>query len=301
VDLGSNQVGSNLDLMAYNTNQAFGFPGGEPNSTGAFGSLLNNTNFSVLRINVVAATSNPITSVPATLANHAYFTAADATVTRSISITNGNPGPNSVPFNFDNASFVLTTINKTVNMNDIEKWTVTNNNVFGHTFHIHDVEFKIVARNGSAAAVGSHESGWKDVMYVPKGESVTFVAKFDDYADAIHPFMYHCHFSNHEDGGMMGQFVVMPTVTKVNPANSTSDFMIYPNPAENRLYLKFPNPEASVYYLRISNSLGKVGFMMPRPELKNGIDISQLSPGVYFVEITDSNTKEKTIKKFIKE
>jgi len=301
VNLGSNQVGSSLDLMAYNANQAFGFPGGEPDNTGAFGSLLNNTNFSVLRINVVAATSNPITSVPATLANHSYFTAADATVTRNISITNGNPGPNSVPFNFDNASFVLTTINKTVNMNDIEKWTVTNNNVFGHTFHIHDVEFKIVARNGSAAAVGSHESGWKDVMYVPRGESVTFVAKFDDYADAIHPFMYHCHFSNHEDDGMMGQFVVMPTVTKVNPTNSTSDFMIYPNPAENRLYVKFPNPEASVYYLRISNSLGKVGFMMPRPELKNGIDISQLSPGVYFVEITDSNTKEKTIKKFIKE
>jgi blue copper oxidase len=302
VNLGADQVGSSLDLMAYNANQAFGFPGGEPNTTGQFGSLLNNTNFSVLRINVVTATSNPITSVPATLANHTYFTASDATVTRSISITNGNPGPNSVPFNFDNSSFVLGTINKTVNLNDVEKWTVTNNNVFGHTFHIHDVEFKIVARNGSAAAVGSHESGWKDVMYVPKGENVTFVAKFDDYADAIHPFMYHCHFSNHEDGGMMGQFVVKPQATAVEKnIESVPDFSLFPNPAKDRLYINFSNPEAVVYYIKVINSAGRVVLMLPQPELRNGIDVSTLSKGMYVLELTDFKTKQVTTKKFIRE
>ncbi len=225
VNLGSDAVGSSLDLKAYNSNQAFGFPGGEPNTTGQFGSLLNNIDFTVLHINVVATTSNPITSVPSVLANNVYWTAADATVSRSIAIAGGNPGTN-IPFNFDNAPFVLNTINKTVNLNDIEKWTVTNSNVFGHTFHIHDVQFKIVARNGSAAGVGDYESGWKDVMYVPKSESVTFVAKFDDYSDAIHPYMYHCHFSNHEDDGMMGQFVVgstavSPTITALNCAGAS--------------------------------------------------------------------------------
>jgi bilirubin oxidase len=34
------------------------------------------------------------------------------------------------------------------------------------------------------------------------------IAKFDDFADSVNPYMYHCHFSNHEDGGMMGQFLV---------------------------------------------------------------------------------------------
>ncbi len=53
-----------------------------------------------------------------------------------------------------------------------------------------------------------HESGWKDTVYVPLGETVTVIAKFDDFADAVNPYMYHCHFSNHEDGGMMGQFLV---------------------------------------------------------------------------------------------
>ncbi len=207
VNLGNDVLGSSLDLKAYNSNQAFGFPGGEPANNGQFGSLLNNIDFTVLHINVGATTSNPVTTVPATLANNIYFTAAQATVNRSVTITGGTPGTN-LPFVFDNTAFNLTTINKNIKLNDIEKWTVTNNNVFGHTFHIHDVEFKIVARNGIATNVGDYESGWKDVMYVPRNENVTFVAKFDDYADSIHPYMYHCHFSNHEDGGMMGQFVV---------------------------------------------------------------------------------------------
>lgn len=46
-------------------------------------------------------------------------------------------------------------------------------------------------------------------MGVPLGESVTFVAKFDDFADVVNPYMHHCHFPNHEDEGMMGQFIVI--------------------------------------------------------------------------------------------
>lgn len=225
VNLGNDAVGSSLDLKAFNANQAFGFPGGEPATSGQFGSLLNNTDFTVLHINVNATTADPITAIPSVLENNVYWTATDATVSRNLTIAGGNPGSN-IPFNFDNAPFVLNTINKTVNLNDIEKWTVTNSNVFGHTFHIHDVQFKIVARNGNASAVGDYESGWKDVMYIPRSENVTFVAKFNDYSDAIHPYMYHCHFSNHEDDGMMGQFVVnssiaSPTVASLNCANAS--------------------------------------------------------------------------------
>jgi len=164
------------------------------------------------------------------------------------------------------------------------------------------VEFKIVARNGSAAAVGSHESGWKDVMYVPKGENVTFVAKFDDYADAIHPFMYHCHFSNHEDGGMMGQFVVKPQATAVEKnIESVPDFSLFPNPAKDRLFVTFSNPEAVVYYIKVINSAGRVVLMLPQPELRNGIDVSTLSKGMYVLELTDFKTKQVTTKKFIRE
>jgi len=303
VNLGNDAVGSSLDLKAYNSGQAFGFPGGEPNSTGQFGSLLNNVDFSVLHINVASPTANPITVLPSSLVFNVYWSASDATVTRNIAITNGNPGPASVPFNFDNTSFAINTINKTVQLNAIEKWTVTNNQVFGHTFHIHDVQFKIVARNGSAAAVGSHESGWKDVMYVPKGENVSFVAKFEDYADAIHPFMYHCHFANHEDGGMMGQFVVKDSSSAngIEPLNNEVDFMLYPNPAQSKLFVKFSDENASAYYIKVVDMAGRTLLMLPRPQLHEGIDITGLTPGIYTIQLTDEKTKSVTVRKFVKE
>jgi blue copper oxidase len=203
VNLSEDAMGNNVDLKAYNSGQTFGFPGGEPATTGDFGSLLNNKDFTVLHINVGAATANPITSLPAKLANQVYWTNADVTNSRTINITGGQGGS---AFTFDNNTYGFTTINQTVALNAVEKWTIVNNNIFGHSFHVHDVQFKIISR--SSGVVGAHESGWKDTVYVPLGETVTVIAKFDDFADPVTPYMYHCHFSNHEDGGMMGQFLV---------------------------------------------------------------------------------------------
>lgn len=296
VDLSGDAVGKSLDLKAYNSNQAFGFPGGEPASSGQFGSLLNNKDFSVLNINVAATTNNPITEIPTTLVNNVYLKSTDATVFKTVAVTGGQPGTN---FTLDNVAFDLKKINKTVNMGDVEKWTITNNNVFGHTFHIHDVQFKIVERNGNASGVGIHESGWKDVLYLPKGESVSFVAKFEDYSDEIHPFMYHCHFANHEDGGMMGQFVVKSTSGLDNDkSNNSLEYAISPIPAKDRIIL---TSNTDVYYITVVNTNGKAVMMLPQPDLAQGIDISNLAIGTYYLQIMDKNTKSISIKKFIKE
>jgi bilirubin oxidase len=300
VDLSNDALGSAIDLKAYNGGFGLGFPGGEPNTAGQFGSLLNNTTFTVLHINVTASTANPINTLPTTLVNNSYWTAADATVSRTVTVTNGNPGPAGLPFDLDNTPFSLSNINKTVNLNDIEKWTITNNNVFGHTFHIHDVQFKLVSR--STGSVAAYEGGWKDVLYLPINSSATFVAKFEDYSDSIHPFMYHCHFSPHEDGGMMGQFVVKGNVTDVNEVTaSASDYSLYPNPATNKLYISLNDPTSKVYYITISTMTGRTVYMLPRPELQNGIDISRLAKGIYVLQLTDEKTKITTTKKFTKE
>ncbi len=303
VNLGGDTVGSSIDLKAYNSGQTLGFPGGEPNTSGDFGSLLNNIDFNVLHINVTATTTatTPITALPSTLISNTYWTAADATVTRAIAVTNGNPGPASVPFNFDNVTYSLTMTPKVVNLNDIEKWTVTNNAVFGHSFHLHDVEFKIVARNGVATAVGSHESGWKDTFYLPRNESVTFVAKFDDFADSdvTHPYMYHCHFGGHEDGGMMGQFIVSGALG-TNQSETNTSFSLYPNPSSNLLYVNLKDDNTEIYYVTISTITGRVVMMLPQPEWQNGIDISSLESGVYTFQMMDKQTKSLTTRKFIK-
>ena len=296
VNLGNDPIGSSLDLKAYNSAQTFGFPGGEPSTNGPFGSLLNNLDFPVLRCNIIAANSSAITTLPTTLVNNTYWTAASATVNRSITVTGGQ-GP--VPFSLNNTPFQIGTINQTINLNAIEKWTITNNNIFGHTFHIHDVEFKIVERNGSASAVGAHESGWKDVLYLPINENVSFVARFDDYADPIHPFMYHCHFSNHEDGGMMGQFVVTDP-TNINALHNATDILeVYPNPTKDRIFVQFKDSANSAYYISIINTIGRTVLMLPQPQLQEGIDISNLSKGVYYLLITDQLKKKTTTKSIV--
>ncbi len=294
-------VGSSIDLKAYNSGQTLGFPGGEPNTTGQFGSLLNNLDFTVLHINIGATTTvtTPITSYPSTLENNTYWTATTpVNVTRTMAVTGGQAA---IPFSFDNTPFALTTINKTVNLNDTEKWTVTNNNIFGHSFHLHDIEFKIVARNGVTTQVGTHESGWKDTFYLPRNESVTFIGKFDDFADADvnHPYMYHCHFAGHEDGGMMGQFIVTTALANNQNVQST-EFSLYPNPSNDKLFVNLQDASTDIYYVTIATIEGRIVMMLPQPEWQNGIDISSLASGVYTFQMMDKQTKSVTTKKFIK-
>jgi bilirubin oxidase len=297
VDLSNDNVGSSINLMSYNANQPFGFPGGEPATQGNFGSLLNNKDFNCLRINIGQSTNSPITSIPTSLISNQFINSAEATVNRSINVKGGVPG-NPTPFNFNDKIFDINRIDNTVSLNAIEKWTITNSNVFGHTFHIHDVQFKLVSRNGNTNAVGLHEQGWKDVLYLPRNENATFIAKFDDYADPIHPFMYHCHFSNHEDDGMMGQFVVNNPSSIIENMPDESQYTLFPNPASDVIFID--NTGIEIYYITIINSVGKSVMMLPQPEIHKGISIAHLPKGMYYMQIMDAATKTTITKQFSK-
>jgi len=203
IDLSNNKVGSSLSLKAFNKGLAFGYGGGEPAQSGQFGSLLNNNDFDVLKIIVVKPTSKGIATLPTVLTKNAFPTRAQVTNSRTIAITDKGPG---TPFTFDGKSYDMDTINQHVKLGATEAWTITNDEIFGHSFHIHDVQFKIVSR--SSGAIPVYEQGWKDTFSIQRNEKVTFIAKFDDYSSSEWPFMYHCHMANHEDGGLMGQFLV---------------------------------------------------------------------------------------------
>ncbi len=203
VDLSGQAVGDTLVLQSFNGGFPLGFPGGEPSTSGEFGSLLNNTTFNVLRVTVGAPADGGVTRIPDTLAPTQLWSASDATVARTIAITDDGPG---TPFSFDGQPYDEDVVNQVVHLGDTETWTITNNRTFGHAFHIHDVQFSIVSR--SDGTVADYERGWKDTVFVPLGESVSFVARFEDFASSTNPYMYHCHMANHEDGGLMGQFLV---------------------------------------------------------------------------------------------
>lgn len=162
-----------------------------------------NTTFDVLRVTVGTPADGGVDSIPDTLAPAQLGSASDATVARTIAITDDGPG---TPFSFDGQPYDEDVVNQVVHLGDTEMWTIKNNQTFGHAFHIHDVQFSIVSR--SDGAVADYERGWKDTVFVPLGESVAFVASFEDFASATDPYRYHCHMANHEDGGRMGQFLV---------------------------------------------------------------------------------------------
>ena len=204
VDLGADKSGSTLDLMAYNSGQKFGFPGSEPGRGRPNGSFLNNIDFRLLHINVADPTAKRIAKLPETLTKNQFWTDADVNNRRTMRISKPRGG---TTFVFDNKRFDMHTTNQVVKLGDVEAWTIANDRIFGHSFHIHDVQFKIVKR--SDGKVEDYEQGWKDTFYVPIGGSVTFIAKFDDFASDTDPFMYHCHMANHEDSGLMGQFLVV--------------------------------------------------------------------------------------------
>jgi bilirubin oxidase len=205
VNLGSDRVGSSVDLYSYNARQPFGFPGGEPGTNPPNGSYLNNANFPVLHINVGPTTASAVKAMPDTLAQNRLWTESEATVSRTIHINGG--GPPDKEFQFGGQYFSMDRVDQVVKLGDVESWTVTNDQIFGHSFHIHDIQFSLVSRDGQP--VPAHERGWKDTVYVPRGSTVKFVTRFADFASDRYPFMYHCHMSNHEDGGLMGQFLVV--------------------------------------------------------------------------------------------
>jgi blue copper oxidase len=98
-------------------------------------------------------------------------------------------------------------IDERVKLGDTEIWEIRNASPMTHPFHIHDIQFQILDRDGKRPDSG--EQGWKDTVRVHQDEVVRLIMRFDDYADPNIPYMYHCHILEHEDGGMMGQFVVV--------------------------------------------------------------------------------------------
>lgn len=98
-------------------------------------------------------------------------------------------------------------IDERVPLGATEIWSISNATPLSHPFHIHDIQFRVLDRDGVPAQ--PHERGLKDTVMVDPGETVRVITRFEDFADPHHPYMYHCHILEHEDAGMMGQFVVV--------------------------------------------------------------------------------------------
>jgi hypothetical protein len=75
---------------------------------------------------------------------------------------------------------------------------------------------------------------------------------------------------------------------------------VYPNPANNKVYVNLKDASNSVYYITIIDARGRAVMMLPQPNAGSGIDISPLKSGNYFMQLIDKKTKTTTTKKFVK-
>lgn len=297
----SGQQGTSVDLKAYNASLSAQIPGGESFPGGPFANALGHKDFGILHLNIGAATGGAITSIPSALTTNVFPATSSAVTTRTISISDsaglpGILGPNA--FVLEHRLFDIKYINHRVPLNNTEIWELASTSGLAHPFHIHDVEFYILSIDG--AAPPPEMQGWKDVILVKSRQTIRFIARFDDYADALHPFMYHCHIALHEDEGMMGQFVVTAPAS-IRSYVDQLGWSVYPNPAGNRLYIELDDKTNSAYYMRIMDMAGRTRMMLPQPDLRQGISVEALPPGSYFLQLTDVLHKQMFTKTFVKQ
>ncbi len=158
--------------------------------------------FDLLDITVGAARSNPVTTIPAGLTTVEAISDSEA-----INLASARPFELAAnPFGINGQRMDIDVINESIRLGDTEVWEITNPTTQAHPFHVHGDSFQILTRDGFAPP--ENELGWKDVVLVRPFETVRIVKRFRDYADSTSPYMFHCHILEHEDVGMMGQFVV---------------------------------------------------------------------------------------------
>jgi FtsP/CotA-like multicopper oxidase with cupredoxin domain len=78
-----------------------------------------------------------------------------------------------------------------------EEWTLKNDSDEVHAFHIHQVHFVVES---------THE--WRDVVDVPPRTTLRIIVDFRDPV-IRGTFLFHCHLTDHEDGGMMAKISVI--------------------------------------------------------------------------------------------
>jgi FtsP/CotA-like multicopper oxidase with cupredoxin domain len=91
----------------------------------------------------------------------------------------------------------------------VEDWTIENRALENHEFHIHQIHFLVLAKNGKPV-----DGQYRDMIDVPywsgKGPYPSVTLRMDFRGPDIGDFVYHCHILGHEDSGMMAIIRVLP-------------------------------------------------------------------------------------------
>ena len=109
---------------------------------------------------------------------------------------------------------------ETVKLGTHEVWEFRNDAATGmmgmtmpHSMHVHGLQFRVIGRSVAGEFSRQHgtvkagfiDEGRKDTVLVMPGERVRILLGFADYPGL---FPYHCHMLEHEDAGLMRNYLV---------------------------------------------------------------------------------------------
>lgn len=302
INLSSYSIGTQLFLKSYASELPRGIIGADSVGTssivislGYYDNYLNGLDFDVLRLDVVAPTASPVTTIPTSFNPKVPLLEVNADVTRYLhfsadTLLSGDQGYVDGPFMINEQEFHMDSINIVTYLNDIEIWELTNSTMVAHPFHIHDIEFYVLDINGLPPP--PEYQGLKDVILVKPNDTVRFITQFTTFADPAVPYMYHCHLLHHEDDGMMGTFLVIdPATIGVNENTSPDDMVkIYPNPTNNLVVADFLHgTNGQQKNISVLNILGEKLFAIETTENQIEIDMENWNSGVYIFQIHSEN------------
>ena len=158
--------------------------------------------------------ATPRAALPRTLVTHAAADPGGAIERRVLSLDmgpammgggrRGMGGGMGQPLGINGRPYDPQRIDFEPKLGSTEIWQVTPN-MMAHPFHVHGVTFRVLSIGGKPPA--PHLAGDKDtILLEAPGE---LLMTFKQRASRRFPFMFHCHILEHEDGGMMGQYVTV--------------------------------------------------------------------------------------------
>jgi FtsP/CotA-like multicopper oxidase with cupredoxin domain len=83
-----------------------------------------------------------------------------------------------------------------------EIWNVRNVDVMDHPFHLHTWHYEVLAVNGRPPTARA----WHDMHNVGEGTTLRIGIHFTEFTGRT---VYHCHFAEHSDRGMMATLQVV--------------------------------------------------------------------------------------------
>jgi spore coat protein A, manganese oxidase len=140
---------------------------------------------------------------------------------RTITFDRPTTGPNAGRWSVGNEVFDEERFLAEVELGTTEKWIFRNTTNVPHVVHIHDVDQHLVRRvNAAGAEVPAapwevHKESW----LLPPQSSFEILIRFTDH---LGPYLFHCHVLEHEDNGMMSQFLVVEETTTTTAPETTT-------------------------------------------------------------------------------